>query len=136
MKRFTLFATLSIILSLLFSSLSYAQKQKLEPEDYSQWQQITTTDLSPDGNWFAYNISLVDGDGWLNIKKVGSDTTGTHKFMHGARPQFSNNSRWAAFLIGVSEDKQKKLEKQKKQLRYKLGLMNLETAKVDTFTNI
>ena len=136
MRRFTLFTALTILLTLLLSSLTNAQKQKLEPDDYSQWQRITTTDLSPDGNWFAYNISLVDGDGWLNIKKVGSDTTGTHKFMHGARPQFSNNSKWAAFLIGVSEDKQKKLEKQKKQPRYKLGLMNLETAKVDTFTNI
>lgn len=124
-----------ILLPLLTSSLM-AQKQKLEPEDYGQWQYISTTELAPDGSWFAYNISLVDGDGWLTLKKVGSDSTGAHKFMHGVRPEFSEDSKWAAFLIGVSEEEQEKLKKQEKQVRFKLGLMNLATAHVDTLPGI
>lgn len=125
------------ILFLLFTSTSlFAQKKKLEPEDYGPWQQITTTQLSPDGSWFAYNIDLVDGDGWLTLKKAGSDSTGEHTFMHGVQPAFSENSQWAAFRIGVSEKEQKKLEKQSEPVRYKLGLMNLSTAQVDTLANI
>ena len=135
MKRLIQLTATFVFILLLTSSL-FAQKQKLEPEDYGQWQYITTNELSPDGQWFAYNINLMDGDGWLNIKKVGTDSTGTHKFMHGVRPDFSENSKWAAFLIGVSEDKREKLEKQDKRPRYKLALMDLSTASVDTFKNV
>ncbi len=127
--------TAFFILFISFPSL-FAQKQKLELEDYGQWQRITNTEFSPDGSWFAYNINLVHGDGWLTLKKVGSDSTGEYKFMHGVRPEFSGNSKWAAFLIGVSEDKEKKLEEQKKQVKYKLALMNLAVSQVDTFTHI
>ena len=136
MKRLIRFFALCGAMVFLSQTFAHAQKQKLEPEDYGQWQQITTTELSADGQWFAYNINLVDGDGWLNIKEVGTDSTGNHKFMHGVRPDFSNNNKWAAFLIGVSEDKAEKLEKQKKPVRYKLGLMNLSTAEVDTFEKV
>lgn len=127
---------LFIALSLLTSNLLFAQKQKLEPEDYGQWQYITTTEMSPDGNWFAYNINLVDGDGWLTIKEVGTDSTGTHKFMHGIRPDFSADNRWVAYQIGVSEDEAEKLEEQEKRVHFKLGLMDLSTTSVDTFKNV
>ena len=136
MKRFLKWLTLPIVILFLSTSVATAQKQQLEPEGYGQWQYITTSELSADGNWFAYNISLVDGDGWLNIKKVGSDSTGTHKFMHGSRPSFSNDNKWGAFLIGVSEDKAEKLKKQKKRPKNKLGLMKLSTAEVDTFKKV
>ncbi|GAA5521963.1 prolyl oligopeptidase family serine peptidase [Aliifodinibius salicampi] len=135
MRHFRLAILLISCFLLSISTLS-AQKQKLEPKDYGQWQRIGGTELSPDGEWFSYNISLEDGDGWLIIKEVGADTTAEHKFMHGVRPDFSNDNKWAAFLIGVSEDEQKKLEEQNKSVRYKLGLMNLATTQVDTFKNV
>ena len=137
MLRLNRFLTLlTLVVFCLAYSLQAQDKEKLEPKDYGEWQRITATDYSNDGNWFAYNISLVDGDGWLMIKKVGSDSTGEHKFMHGVNAEFSENNNWVAFQIGVSEDKQEKLEKQKKQVKYKLGLMNLNSAEVDTFENI
>jgi dipeptidyl aminopeptidase/acylaminoacyl peptidase len=132
LKRFSIFT----LLILFTATILHAQKQKLEPEDYGQWQNFAGTDFSPDGSWFAYNIALVDGDGWLTLKKVGTDTTGEHKFMHGVRPEFSEDSKWAAFMIGVSEDKREKLVKQDKPARNKLGLMNLSTAEVDTFPGV
>ncbi len=136
MMRFIRSLTLLTVLILISSTSLFAQKQKLEPEDYDQWQMIAGTELSADGNWFAYNISLVDGDGWLIIKEVGADSTEEHKFIHGVRPDFSQDNKWAAFQIGVSEDQKEKLEKQKKKVHLKLGLMNLETAEVDTFKNV
>ncbi|MCW9707515.1 alpha/beta hydrolase family protein [Fodinibius salsisoli] len=129
-------ATLILAFMLLITSALMAQQKKLEPEDYGQWERITSTELSSNGQWFAYNIELMDGDGWLTIKKVGADTTEDHKVMHGMRPDFSNDNQWVAFLIGVSEDQQKKLEKQKKPVRYDLGLMNLATSEVDTFKKV
>lgn len=134
--RFHQFLTLPFIIVLVVSTALFAQKKKVEPEDYGQWQTISTAELSADGSWFAYNISLVDGDGWLKIKKVGADSSREHKFMHGVRPSFSPDSKWAAFQIGVSEDKKEKLKKQDKPVRNKLGLMNLTTTEVDTFDNV
>ncbi|NGP75790.1 S9 family peptidase [Balneolaceae bacterium YR4-1] len=131
-----LFTLVTIVFFGLTVSLYAQDKKKLEPEDYGQWQRITGTSFSDDGNWFAYNISLVDGDGWLMFKKVGSDSTGEYQFMHGFNPNFSENNRWAAFQIGVSDDEREKLEDQKKKVKYKLGLMDLRSAEVDTFENI
>ncbi|WP_340106171.1 alpha/beta hydrolase family protein [Rhodohalobacter sp. 8-1] len=131
-----LFTLVALVLFGFMVSLSAQDKKNLEPEDYGQWQSITSTSYSDDGNWFAYNISLVDGDGWLMLKKVGSDSTGEHKFMHGINATFSEDNRWAGFQIGVSEDQREKLEEQKQQVKYKLGLMNLRSAEVDTFENI
>lgn len=137
MLRMNRLVTLITLFLFCTTATLFAQeKKKLEPEDFGQWQGISGTTYSDDGNWFAYNISLVDGDGWLMFKKVGSDSTGEHKFMHGFNAAFSDNNLWAAFQIGVSEDQEEKLEEQKKQVKYKLGLMNLNSAKVDTFENI
>lgn len=136
MRRLIRPTILSIVFLLFTTSYLVAQKQKLEPEDYGQWQRITTAELSPKGDWFAYNIGLQDGDGWLTIKEVGTDSTGEHNFMYGMRSKFSPDNQWAAFLIGVSEDKKEELEEQNKQVRNKLGLMNLATAEVDTFANV
>ncbi|NGP89427.1 alpha/beta hydrolase family protein [Fodinibius halophilus] len=134
--RFIKLFPLTIILSLFVISSLFAQKQKLTPDDYDQWQSIGSTELSANGQWFGYNINLVDGDGWLTIKKVGTDSTGDHKFMHGKKLDFSQDNQWAAFQIGVSENQKEKLEKQEKKVHLKLGLMNLATAEVDTFKNI
>jgi len=136
MKRLVQAFFLGSTLFLILSTALFAQKKKLEPEDYGQWQYISSTELSPDGQWFAYNISVEDGDGWLVIKEVGTDSTEEHKFMHGVRPDFSQDNRWAVFQLGVSEDKKEKLEEQKKQVHLKLGLMNLVSGKVDTFKNV
>lgn len=114
----------------------HAQKKDLLPEDYNQWQSITNTAFSPNGEWFAYNINLVEGDGWLTLKKVGTDSTGEHTFMNGISPQFSNNNRWFAFRIGVSEEKERELKERNESVQFDLGLMDLSSAKVDTFKNI
>lgn len=123
------------VIFFLFYSLSLqAQQKDLKPEDYGQWQQITTTELSDNGQWFAYNISVEDDDGWLMLKSTDSDQE--HKFMYGSNPTFSDDNRWFAFHIGVSEEKQEELEEQDQPVKQKLGLMNLSTAVVDTIPNI
>lgn len=126
---------LSLPFALLFisSSLS-AQNKILKPEDYAQWQSITQTELSPDANWFSYTISLVEGDGWLNVKQIGSEKE--HKIKNGFGQQFSNNNRWFAFRIGITEEEAREKKENQETIKYKLGLMNLHSSEVDTFNNI
>ncbi len=56
--------------------------------------------------------------------------------MYSSQPQFSKNNKWFAFRIGVSEDEAEKQKKQKKSVQFNLGLMNLNTAEIDTFKAI
>ncbi len=120
---------LAVLISL--TSQAFAQKKKLTPEDYAQWQRLGQTILSPDGNWFAYQIIPVEGDGWVTVTNVASGVE--HELMYAGRGAFSNNNGWFAFAIGVSEDEEKKLTEAKKTVEYKLGIMDLTTAVVDTF---
>lgn len=122
---------------LLFLALStsvFAQKKPLTIDDYAQWQRVGSSALSANGNWFAYNIDLVEGDGWLNLTDTKGNTT--TEFMHANRPTFSNNNQWFAFQIGVSEKEEKKLKDSKKPVQYSVGLMNLSTSKIDTIKMI
>jgi hypothetical protein len=130
-SRFKQTALWAFIICIALSGNVFAQKKPLMLDDYAQWQSLGATLFSPDGNWFAYSISQVEGDGWLTVRKVGSEDE--HKLMYGSRPSFSNDNRWFAFAIGVSEDEEKKLEDSKKPIRLKLGLMDLASAVVDTF---
>jgi len=124
-----------IVLFFFISTSAFAQKKALTPDDYAQWQRIGTSAFSADGNWFAYNLDLVEGDGWLNLTdtKGNNDTT---KFMHATRPTFAKNSKWLGFLIGVSDKEEKKLTDSKKSVQYNLGLLNLSTSEADTIKMI
>ncbi|MDA1027708.1 MAG: prolyl oligopeptidase family serine peptidase [Bacteroidetes bacterium] len=120
----------TILLLVLTPGVLLAQKKDLSLEDYAQWERIGANRLSPDGKWFAYQIVLEEGDGWLVARPVNGDAE--HKFMYSSNPRFSNDNQWLAFTIGLSEDETKKKEKSKETIKTALGLMNLSTAKVDT----
>lgn len=123
-----------ILALLLTATSSRAQQKDLTLEDYAQWERLGVNTLSPDGSWFAYQINPVEGDGSLRVKRVGD--TDEHVFALGSSPRFSNDNAWLAFAIGVSEEESKKLEKAKKRVEMSLGLLNLQTAEVDTVEHV
>ena len=125
---------ISTLVCLVLAGQAVAQKKDLTPDDYARWQQPGFSVLSPDGKWFAYQITPVEGDGWIAVKHAGTDTE--HKFMYASRPAFSENNQWFAVAIGVSEKEEKKLKKDEKTVKYKVGIMNLATAAVDTFKQV
>ncbi len=115
----------------------FAQKKDLKPEDYAQWQSIAQTALSADGNWFAYTISLVEGDGWLQLRPAKeASKEEKHKFKHATSPTFSNNNRWFAFRISLPEEERRQKQEQQERLKFQAGLFDLHSAAVDTFNNI
>jgi len=111
-----------------------AQKKDLTLEDYDQWERIGINVLSPDGSWFAWTETKVEGPTTLHVRAVEGDDI--HSFLYGNRPRFSGDSGWLAFTIGMSEDEEEKLEKAKKRVEMSLGIMNLATAEVDTVEHV
>jgi hypothetical protein len=113
-----------------------AQKKDLTTDDYARWQSIAQSEISPDGNWYSYNISLVDGDGWLAVRKIGSGDENEHNFMNSYNQQFFNDNRWLVFRIGLPQEETRHWRENQEMVKYKMGLMDLHTSEVDTFNNI
>lgn len=110
--------------------------QHLTPDNYDQWQRITSTEISPEGSWFAYNINPVEGDGWLKVTQTDTSPDEAHRFDYADRAEFSGDGQWLAFRIGVSEEQERELREQQERIKNDLGLMDLESERVDTFKNI
>jgi hypothetical protein len=84
------------------------------------------SDLSPDGKWLAYSIRRVSTDEELRVASL----TGARKDIvaaFGRRPAFSDDSKFLAYVIGISESEQDKLKKAKKPVEDQLGILNLST---------
>ena len=106
--------------------------------DYGKWETLLSAGdyggFSPDGRWLVYAINRSNGDNELRITKLEDNTTEVAAF--GARPVFSSDSKWIAYSIGQSEAEREKLQKQKKPVQNKLGLMNLATGEISTSEGI
>jgi dipeptidyl aminopeptidase/acylaminoacyl peptidase len=102
------------------------QKPAVTPAAFGKWETLGAGDLSPDGKWLAYSIRRVSTDEELRIASL----TGARKDImaaFGRRPVFSDDSRFLAYAIGISESEQDKLKKAKKPVEDKLGILNLAT---------
>ena len=134
--RLSLFALLfgAVLSGILLTPTAAAQKKDLTLEDYDQWESLGSNVLSPDGSWFAWTTTKVEGPTTLHVRPVGDGDV--HSFLYGTQPRFSGDSGWLAFTIGMSEDDEKKLEKAKKRVEMSLGIMNLTTAEVDTVEHV
>lgn len=128
-------AVLAVVAGLaLVVAPAHAQKPTLTPADYGKWETLGFATLSPDGRWIAYPITRVNGEDELRIRKLDEDST--RVVAYGSRPTFSDDSRWLAYSIGVSEQEREKLQEQKKPVHLKLGLLDLQTGKTITFERV
>ena len=111
------------------------QKPAVTPAAFGKWETLGTGDLSADGKWLAYSVRRVNTDEELRIASL----TGARKDIvaaFGRGPQFSDNSRFLAYSIGVSEAEQDKLKKAKKPVEDKLGILNLATGETVTIEKL
>jgi len=119
--RWTLPAT---FLAATLAALGLAQtKPTLKPDDYKQWEALSNASISNDGHWINYTISQPDGNGRLVIKN--SDGPESATVVNGAAPQFSDDSKWCAYLILPPKAVADKLREEKKPVENRLGLRNL-----------
>ena len=112
-----------VIATLVATGAAAQQLPTLDPSDYAVWESFGMTQLSPDGQWLAYTIERVDGDGELRIRAIDSDSTRIVE--HGSRPTFSSNGRWLAYAIGFSDEEREQLREAGTPVHAKLALMDL-----------
>ncbi len=128
-------ASFSLSLALLMTCLAFAQaKKNLTTDDYGKWQTLAYTDLSPDGNWIAYGISVQEDNDTLFITNRKTHTI--YKAEFATTAEFSKDNQWVAYRIGLPFKEAEKLRDQGKPIEYKMGLLNLETGKKEIIQNI
>jgi dipeptidyl aminopeptidase/acylaminoacyl peptidase len=106
-------------------SVNAQQPRALRPDEYGRWEQLAAqrTPLSPDGAWLAYGINRSSRDNEVRFQPTAGGNPVVVNFCESAA--FSDDSKWAACLVGMSEDDEAKLRKDKKPIRKRLGLINL-----------
>lgn len=121
-----------LVLFLSFTFIN-AQKKNLTAEDYGKWQSIGATDISANGEWVAYQITVAEDNDTLYV--VNRNTGKLYKLEFSSSPDFSRDSKWISFRIGVAYKEAEKMREQGKPIEYKTGLLNLETGKKEIIQN-
>ena len=127
--------TTVIILLLLLSVVVVAQQKKtLQLEDYKDWNRISNTALSPNGEWMTYSYSPNEGDATFYIRKINADTV--YSNINAKRISFSDNNQWVAFLVDPAKEEAEKLRKQKQSVNSTLHIYNLSNNTVEAFKDV
>lgn len=127
-----LFAFLGLLLS---SQFALGQEKKaLQLEDYKDWNRITNTALSPDGEWMTYSYAPNEGDATFFIRDLDGDTV--YSTINAKRINFSNDSRWVAFLVDPAKDKAEQMRKQKQPVNSALHLYDLSNQSVAAIEDV
>jgi len=136
---------LVVITLIIVSHVMLAQKSEPQPiswKNISGWKSISpfSMRLSPDGQWVAYAMLPVEGDGELIVQKV-NDPSSKKTYPIGAATSpsvaFSENGKWIAFKE-YTKDKDKKAAAKTpgKQLFDKLILIDLVNNKKTEYEKV
>ena len=110
----------------LFSAPLLAQsKPQLTQKDLGKWESLGAVRLSPNGSWIHYGITRGNEENELRLRSANRDSTIAIPFATGA--VFSADSRWLAYLVGVSPKERDRLTKEKKPVRNAFAVRNLAT---------
>ena len=125
---------LSVALLVVTAGLNLTAQQPriLQPEDYGRWEQLAAqrTPLSPDGAWLVYGINRSNRQNELRFQPTAGGNP--IAVSYGEQPAFADDSKWAACLVGMSEEDEAKLRKDKKPIRKKLAIINLAAGTTTT----
>lgn len=133
-------AAVSILITGTLSAPSaHAQAQgetspTLQEADYGKWERLGFATLSPEGSWLATPIRRVNDQHELRIHHTEQDSLITIAF--GSNPAFSEDGRWLAYHIGMSEKRRETLQQQNKPAHQKLGLLNLDTGDTTVVSSV
>lgn len=125
---------LLLLMGCLAGSTQAQQKKTLTTDDYAKWQSIGTNDLSPNGEWVAYQLLVQEDNDTLYV--INRNNGKSYKLAFASTPEFSKDNKWLAYRIGLPFKEAEKLRDQSKPIEYKMGLLNLETGAKETVQNI
>lgn len=135
---------LSLFWVLAFLTVS-THAQDLKPitwKDIPSWKYLNRGgfDISPDGQWVAYTIVQLEGDGKLYVQKIGDESSKKSYDIGGVTGQqvvFSKDSKWIAFKEDPKFAEKEKNKKSKgKPLSDKLHLVKLGTDEKKTWEKV
>ena len=127
--------TTCLLLCIFFTSATHAQQKKyLTPDDYGKWQSLGASDLSPNGEWVAYQIIVEEDNDTLYV--INRTSQITYKLEFASAPEFSRDNQWIAYRIGLPFKEAEKLRDLSKPSEYKMGLLNLISGKKEVIQNI
>ncbi len=125
----------SAVLLLSLAGVSAAQDKPLVTQkDLAKWEALGPSRLSPDGSWISWTITRGDQDGDVRLRGGKADSTIVIPF--GQSAAFSSDSKWFAYLVGVSTKDREKLVKDKKPVRTQFALRNLATGEITTIADV
>ena len=122
-----------LCLFLCATAIDAQQKKNLTSEDYGKWQSIGANDLSPNGQWIAYQIVVQEDNDTMYVINRNSDKV--YKIEFASQLEFSKDNKWIAYRIGLPFKEAEKLRDQSKPIEYKMGVLNLETGKKEVIQN-
>ena len=121
---------------------SPAAPRPIALQDILAWKSIGGAELSPDGAWFMYRLSPLEGESETVIRQVSG--TKEYRFPVGEAPRFgsgprtgfSADSRWAAFLAYPGSKEIKALRKDKKRVTTTAVLVDLASGAKTEFEKV
>jgi dipeptidyl aminopeptidase/acylaminoacyl peptidase len=98
-------------------------------DDILAWKSASLAVLSPDGRWFAYRLSPLDGDSEVVVcetqgKRVHRFAVGDSRATPGSLA-ISDDSKFVAFSVAPTKKEAAQLKKQRKPLQNKVVILNL-----------
>lgn len=123
-----------LALTVIWTGTIYAQDPPATPkpsaprtlnyDDYKIWERLTQGVISNDGKYLVYTVARMDADGYLVARRID----GPEKALvpNGIRPEISDSSKYAAYLITLPKAEIDRNTEQKKPSPTKLGIRNLE----------
>ena len=134
---------LVVLVALLVGSVgpevTAQERTSVTPQDYGQWETLSSGVLSPDGAHLAVSIRRVDSTSELRIfatsmaSPESEPTSGPKVVESGSAPQFASNARWLAYRIGYSEGEQERMREEDRPIRNRMGLLNLASGEEEIF---
>jgi dipeptidyl aminopeptidase/acylaminoacyl peptidase len=122
------------LLTALAGAAAAQSKPFVTQKDLAKWEQLGPSRLSPDGAWLTWSITRGDQD--VNIQLRGGAHDSTIVIPFGTAAAFSGDSKWFAYLVGVSTKERERLAKEKKPVHSSFAARNLATGEVTTIPDV
>lgn len=128
-RRLTLTLPLAFVAAVLVPlSAQNAAKRPMTVGDILAFRAMSTTSLSPDGRWFAYRVSPLEGDSDVIVRNTSSGQEYTFPVGSGAGPMsFSDDSQWLALSVSLTRAEADAARRARRPVQTSALLVNLAT---------